>query len=200
MVDIFPLFTFVLATTFSPGPNNISSASMGISFGYKNTLGFLLGISSGFFIVMLLCALLSSFLLSTFPAAEIYLRWMGAGYIIWLAVGILKSSSAFNQADPTPKVFTKGLMLQLINPKVLVYGLTLYSTFLASISHRIDVLIILAAAFALVAFLATSTWAVCGAIIKLKLEKKIFKRCIHVALCLLLIYTAIDLSGILEMI
>ena len=34
-IEMIPLISFVLVTTFSPGPNNISSASMGVLYGFR---------------------------------------------------------------------------------------------------------------------------------------------------------------------
>ena len=196
-IEMIPLMSFVMVTTFTPGPNNISSASMGLMHGYRKTFNYLIGISAGFFVVMIACAYLSSVLLAFLPSAERFLRWIGAGYIVWLAVSILKSNPSDPEADKTAMAFTKGFMLQLFNPKVAVYGLTVYSTFLASISARIDYLTLSALAFASVAFAATSTWALFGAAIKQKLKNDGFRKIINGSLSLLLIYTAVELSGIL---
>ena len=135
-IEMVPLISFVMVTTFTPGPNNISSASMAVMYGYKKTLNYLIGISSGFFVVMIACACLSSVLLNFLPSAERYLRWIGACYILWLAIGILRSNHSTSESDKPEMAFAKGFILQLFNPKVAVYGLTLYSTFLASISER----------------------------------------------------------------
>lgn len=198
-IDIIPLVSFVLVTTFTPGPNNISSASMGVLYGYKKTFNFLVGVTAGFFVVMMACAGLSSTLLALLPVSEKYLRWVGALYILWLAISILRSHYAFTDAKGVPKAFTKGFVLQLFNPKVAVYGLTLYATFLSSISHRPGYLILMAAIFAITAFAATSTWALCGAAIKSRLKNEAFGRRVNLFLSLLLIYTAMDLSGILTL-
>ena len=195
-IDFIPFISFVIITTFSPGPNNISSASMGIMHGYRRTVHFLFGVASGFFVVMIICAYLSSTLLSMLPASEKYLRWIGALYILWLAVSILRSDSSFNGGGKDPKAFFKGFILQLLNPKVAVYGLTLFSTFLASVSNQINLLGFFALVFAITAFAATSTWALCGAVIKNKLKNEIFRKRINLFLALLLVYTAIDLSGL----
>lgn len=197
--DLLPLVSFVTITTFTPGPNNISSASMGIVYGYRNTLGYLGGIAAGFFVVMIVCAFLSSALLTLLPVAEPSLRWIGAGYILWLAFGMLKADYALAGSIEVYKAFTKGFVLQLINPKVAVYGLTLYSTFLAPMSKRVDYLSISAVAFAMTAFAATSTWALFGAAIKNKLIHPGFRKCINTVLALLLAFTAIALSGILPL-
>lgn len=196
-VDIVSLVSFVIITTFSPGPNNISSASMGILYGYKKTVNFLLGIASGFFIVMICCAYLSSMMLSVMPASEKYLRWIGALYILWLAAGILRSTTAVQDTGEPPKAFSKGFVLQLFNPKVAVYGLTLFSTFLASLSQQAGLLALFALAFACTAFMATSTWTLCGAVIKNRLGNELFRRRVNLVLALMLIYTAVDLSGLI---
>src|SRR5210317_2100732 len=119
-IDMIPLISFVIVTTFTPGPNNISSASMGVMYGYKTAFNFLVGIAFGFFVVMIACAYLSSALLAVIPVAERYLRWIGAVYILWLAIGTLRSSYSFSESDGLSKAFTKGFILQLFNPKVAV--------------------------------------------------------------------------------
>ena len=192
-IEILPLLSFVVITTFTPGPNNISSASMGVLYGYKKTVNYLAGIASGFFVIMLACAYLSSSLLSVVPVAAYYLRWIGAGYIIWLAVCTLRSSYSFSESDAAAKAFTKGFILQLFNPKVAVYGLTLYSTFLLPIAGRLDYLSLSALTFAMTAFAATSTWAIFGAGIKQYLNDNRFQKIVNTTLCLLLVYTAVDL-------
>jgi len=196
-IEILPLISFMAVTTFTPGPNNISSASMGVTYGYKKTINFLFGISSGFFVVMIGCAYLSSTILEIMPTSEKYLRWVGALYIVWLAIGILRSSNSFADTKEAPKAFIKGFILQLFNPKVAVYGLTIFSTFLAPISNQKNMLALFAIILAVTAFAATSTWALCGAVIKNKLKNELFRKRINLFLSLLLIYTAVDLSGIL---
>ena len=196
-IEVIPLVSFVLITTFTPGPNNISSASMGILYGYRETLTYLVGIASGFFVVMIACAHLSGVVLAVMPSAQQYLRWLGAGYIVWLAIGICKSSHSITEPDKTAKAFTKGFLLQLFNPKVAVFGLTLYSTFLAPISARVAYLFLTAVLFALTAFVATSTWALFGAAIKQQLSNDRFRKTINLILSLLLVYTAAELSGML---
>ena len=194
---MIPLVSFVVVTTFTPGPNNISSASMGIIYGYRQTAAYLVGIAFGFFVVMIGCAYLSSAMLTFFPVVERTLRWIGAGYIAWLAVGILRSDYTSSPSDSARAAFSKGFILQLFNPKVAVFGLTLYTTFLAPISNRIDYLFVSAAAFALTAFAATSTWTLFGATIKRKLKDKRFRQIVNGSLSMLLLYTAVELAGIL---
>ena len=196
-IDMVPLISFVVVTTFTPGPNNISSAAMGVAYGYRRTLPYLFGIASGFFLVMLAAAYLSSALLGAMPFAEQYLRWIGSIYILYLAICTLRIDYGFSKGNKDTRAYTKGFVLQLFNPKVAVYGLTLYSTFLAGISGSIFWLSIFAAIFAMIALVATSTWAICGAAIRNKLKKESFRKAVNIFLALLLIYTALALSGVM---
>ena len=192
-----PLISFVIVTTFTPGPNNISSASMGVLYGYRKTVGYLFGIASGFFVVMVVCACLSGTLLRLVPAAEQYLRWIGAGYILWLAAGVLRSDVAGTGHAGTALAFARGFMLQLVNPKVAIYGLTLYSTFLAPVAGQVHWLSLSALAFALTALAATSTWSLFGAGIRAHMQNPAIRRGINSVLALMLVYTALELSGML---
>jgi cysteine/O-acetylserine efflux protein len=197
-IQVLPVVVFVIVTTFTPGPNNISSASLGVMFGYRKALPYLLGITAGFLAVMLGCAYLASALLAVLPQAAQYLRWIGAIYIFWLAVGVLRANYAGDTNGPTSHAFARGFVLQLFNPKVAVYGLTLYSTFLAALSSRPLCLALLAVVFALTAFAATSAWALCGAAVRNHLRSDALRLKINLLLALLLVYTAIDLAGLLD--
>lgn len=196
--DLFALVSFVIIVNFTPGPNNISSASMGILFGYQKTLRYLAGISAGFFLVMLLCGWVSASMLQIFPAIEQVLRVVGAIYILWLAYHTLKSSYTFEEDQQLLFGFSKGFLLQLLNPKVLVYGLTLYSSFLGETITNPFSLLVSALLFAGVAFCATLTWALFGAAIRSYMHQPRIKQVLNAALSLLLVYTAVELSGILD--
>ena len=71
---------------------------------------------------------------------------------------------------------------------------------LARYSHTNNYVLLFISAFllAMVAFFATSTWAVSGALIKRILQRPQIQRGINIGLALLLAYTAIELSGILQ--
>jgi cysteine/O-acetylserine efflux protein len=194
-IEPAPFLVFVLVTSFTPGPNNISSASMGILHGFKSSLPYQAGIAAGFFCIMLICAFVSSTILTYLPVAEPVLRMAGAAYILWLAYGCARASYAFDPAQHPPMGFKRGFFLQTFNPKVAVYGLTLYSTFLAAESDNLLVLTLFAGFFATTAFCATSAWALCGAVIRGQLRRPKVRGVINAALVLLLIYCAYDLSG-----
>ncbi len=194
--DFLATLTFVLISSFTPGPSNISSAAMGALHGYKNTLNFLLGITGGFLLVMFLCAWVSASFLAYFPTFEPALRYAGAGYILYLAFGILKASYSFDSGVAKPMGFANGFMLQLLNPKLIVYGLTLFSTFLAPISDEPPQLMVALVLLALAAFSAISVWALFGTLIKTYLRHPRAKLALNGILAVFLVYTALDLANI----
>lgn len=198
-IDIIALTSFVLVTTFTPGPNNISSASMGILYGYKKTLSYLLGIVSGFFLILLLSGWVSKSLLSLFPSFEVPLRIIGAIYILWLAWHTFRASYTFDEKEQALLRFSNGFFLQLVNPKAIVYGLTLYTTFLGNLAKSPFFLVVSAVALSVVGFAAISSWTLFGAAFRAHLNQPKAKQAINMILSLLLAYTALEISGIFEL-
>jgi cysteine/O-acetylserine efflux protein len=192
----------VFITTFTPGPNNVSSASMGVLYGYRRALPYLAGIAAGFVGVMLLCGGVSTLLLGAFPSIERVLRWIGAAYIPWLAYHTLRASYGFESDDgqaSTPMGFGRGLLLQALNPKMIVYGLALYSGFLAPVLGSPWLRVGSAIFLASVAFVAVSFWALFGSAIKAFLRRPRARLAVNWVLAFFLVCTAIELSGVLAL-
>jgi len=195
--SLLPVLSYVLISSFTPGPSNISSASMAVLHGYKNTLKYQTGLAIGVFLLMLLSGLLSTKLLNIFPALEPILHYIGAAYILYLAFGILKASYTFNEKDEKSLEFSHGLLLQILNPKLIVYAFSLFSAFLTPISGNITLVLIASILLASVSFCATSVWAIFGTAIKTYLHHPTLKITVNIILSVLLVYTALSLIGIL---
>jgi len=195
--NLFSLLAFILISTFTPGPSNIASASMGVLHGYKHTLKYQVGLAAGVFLVMLLSGWISITLLQMVPALEPALRYIGAGYMLYLALGILKASYIFTEKDVKPLGFVHGVMLQILNPKLFFYAFTLFSVFLISITGNLTLLLIAAALLSAISFGATSVWALFGAAIKTYLHHLRVKAVVNGIFALLLVYSAVNLVGVL---
>ena len=48
--SFLPLLSYVLISTFTPGPSNISSAWVAVLYGYRNTLRYQIGLAAGVFL------------------------------------------------------------------------------------------------------------------------------------------------------
>lgn len=196
-IDFFPLAAFVLAATFSPGPGNITSAAMGMMFGYTRTLPFLTGIVAGYFMIMILCAFLSSTLLARIPSLAPVLRVIGACYMLWLAVGTIRATYTSSE-NTSPMVFWHGFLLQALNPKAIIFGLTIYTTFLSGIIDQPVILSISTFLLAIVTFSSVSLWAFGGGQMQEYLHLDRIRKLVNFILFNLLVYCALSLSGIFE--
>ncbi len=193
--SLFPILSYILISSFTPGPSNISSASLAVIHGYKNTLHYQAGLATGVFLLMFLSGLLSTTIVKSFPAFEPIMRYAGAVYILYLAFSILRASYTFTEKESQPLGFVHGFVLQILNPKLFVYAFTLFSAFLVTMTQNIIVLLLVVTFLAIVAFCATSTWALFGTAIKSQLQHPRLKMVVNILLSLSLVYTAISLAG-----
>ncbi len=194
---LIPVLSYILISTFTPGPSNISSASVASLHGYRNTLRYQAGLAAGVFALMLLSGSISAALLHVFPLLEPVLRYAGAAYILYLAYSLLRASYIFRDGEAKSLGFIAGLMLNLLNPKLVVYAFTLYSGFLASLTGSLALVALVAAVLAAVSFVATSTWALFGSTIKTYLHNPRLKLVVNILLALSLVYAALSLAEIL---
>jgi cysteine/O-acetylserine efflux protein len=194
-IDLIPFALFVSVATFTPGPGNITSAAMGMVFGYRRTFRFLLGIVMGYLSIMMLCAFVSRGVLTTIPSVEPFLRIFGVCYLLWLTAGTARATYAMDNGNRQPLAFLHGFWLQALNPKAIIFGLTIYTTFLASLSTRPEALAGSAFLLALVTFCSVSLWAFVGTRIGSFLHLPGVRKVVNGVLVVLLLYCAFSLSG-----
>jgi threonine/homoserine/homoserine lactone efflux protein len=190
MLNLIPFITYVFVTTFTPGPNNLLSMSNAMHSGYRKTLKFLAGIFSGFLVVMLLCGLLNFALLSLAPEVRTWLNILGAAYMVYLAIHIMLSKpDEGEQSTGRLNTFQAGFVLQFLNLKGILYGVTVFSNFIVPAYPEAWQAALFAPLLAVIAFLAISAWALGGNIFRKTLNR--YYRAANIVIGLLLIYTAI---------
>lgn len=190
MPNLYPFLTYVFVTTFTPGPNNILSMSNGLRYGYRRTLGFLAGETTGFVVVMLLSGLLNVVLVHLVPQLRFWLNLFGAAYMLYLAAHIVLSKPAAD--DPSPSdlnTFGAGFALQFVNLKGILYGVTVFAMFITPVYQDPMVVALFAPLLAGIGFVAVSSWALGGNLFRQFLRK--YERWFNLAMGALLIYTAI---------
>ena len=77
-IDFAALIPFVFLTVYTPGPANITCASLGVKHGLKESINFVYGSALGFTVMSLLAGLFSNLLLSIVPSLASIMRWVGA--------------------------------------------------------------------------------------------------------------------------
>ncbi|MGJ9419945.1 LysE family translocator [Massilia sp. CMS3.1] len=131
-------FGFLLAAillTASPGPDNLMVLGLGMSKGRQQGMVFGLGCALGCLSHTFLAVIGVSAIIAASPTAFTLLRIGGGLYLVWLGIGALRSTggqSAASAKEPSQSLrslFMKGLLANAINPKVVLFFLSLLPQF-----------------------------------------------------------------------
>jgi threonine/homoserine/homoserine lactone efflux protein len=135
-VDPLTLLAFIpagLALNLTPGADMMFCLGQGLKSGRRAAMAANFGIALGGIVHTLLAALGLGALVAAHPATFEVIRWLGVGYLLWLAVGALRSSPFAAEAQVTPtsaaRAFWQGLMVNLLNPKVILFILAFLPQF-----------------------------------------------------------------------
>ncbi|MFP4404557.1 LysE family translocator [Rhodosalinus sp.] len=134
MIDPLVLLAFLpaaLALNLTPGADMMFALAQGLSGGRRAALGAAAGISAGVMLHALAAGLGFAALIAAHPAALEAIRWLGAGYLLWLAVQVLRRPPAQVSAAamPAARAFRAGLAVNLLNPKVILFTLAFLPQF-----------------------------------------------------------------------
>jgi threonine/homoserine/homoserine lactone efflux protein len=128
-----PLFVVAgLLLNLTPGADLIYVAGNTAAGGRRAGMLAALGIGAGCLFHVALAALGLSALLAASELAFTLLKWAGAGYLIWMGVGMLRSRSGAATAaalDPR-RVFWRGVLTNALNPKVALFFLAFLPQFI----------------------------------------------------------------------
>ena len=144
-IEILPSFLFYCyISAVTPGPANICSLSTSLQEGKKAAFQQWIGIFTGFFIVSIISVFVSYFLGTALNDKVQYLSFVGAAYLIYLAIHILaghnnKSEQKNDDEEKSPSInsseksffqhFLTGVLVQLTNVKIMLMCLTAITSF-----------------------------------------------------------------------
>lgn len=182
-------------TVWSPGPNNILLLSTASKYGLKKNVKLLLGIWTGSLSLMCLCGLFCSALTTFIPGISPIMKYVGAAYILFLAWQTWKRMPpAENTAEKEPS-YVMGLLLQLLNVKIIIYGLTMFSSFILPHETRIPVLFLFAVYLMILGGIGNLIWACAGNILK-RFYTAHYKL-MNMIMALLLVWCSLRVIGLL---
>lgn len=148
----FALYSIILALI--PGPDLTLFISRSILHGAKAGFACLLGAYSGIFIHVIAVSIGLSALIIASPTAFFILKWLGAAYLVWLAVQLFLNRSTFKldmdkgKTISFKKNYLTGLMSNLLNPKVILFNMTFLPQFVSvSDPHAAGKLVFLGLSF-----------------------------------------------------
>ncbi|MDE7333580.1 MAG: LysE family transporter [Lachnospiraceae bacterium] len=177
-------FIYSAINAFTPGPGNILALNTVTNYGYKKGRPLFWGIFAGYYVVQVICAVFV-FGVSTFlPAVSGIMKYIGAAYILWLAVHIALSKPDAGTMEKSAS-FMKGFLLQFVNVKIYLFGITALTGYITDISGSLWVLLLFEVIIATIGTAATLTWVAMGVLIQKTYQK--YYRLINIILALTLL-------------
>lgn len=128
----FALFAF--AASITPGPNNLMLLASGANFGFRATVPHLLGVASGFLLLVASVGFGLDAVFSRWPWVYAGMRWIGAAYMLYLAWRVATAprqhSSRASGRAAQPMSFLGAVAFQWVNPKAWLMAVSAFSTYI----------------------------------------------------------------------
>lgn len=140
MYGITDIYLFILAgmlLNITPGADMLYILNNTFSKGLKSGVIASLGISTGCLFHVFLAVVGLSALLEASPSAFMFVKYLGLGYLIYLGITLLLSSSKSlnnkktSSKEDLKKVFIKGVLINMLNPKVALFFITFLPQFVS---------------------------------------------------------------------
>jgi threonine/homoserine/homoserine lactone efflux protein len=134
LTDIAPILLAAFAATASPGPSTLAIAGAAMGQGRGTGFALAFGVTLGSWTWSAAAALGLGGAMAAHGWAVELLRWLGAGYLLWLALRSARGAWRAGAAVAPGAVpggaraaFLRGLALHLTNPKAILFFGALYS-------------------------------------------------------------------------
>jgi threonine/homoserine/homoserine lactone efflux protein len=179
---------FALVTSITPGPNNTMLLASGVNFGFNRTIPHMLGITCGFFVLVVAVGFGLGAVFQTYPLLYNVLRYIGAAYLLYLAWKIAHSGpvSEREKGESKPISYLGAAAFQWVNPKAWIMAIGAISTYTPMQGYFTNVIVI-AAVFALINLPSVSVWAGCGTLLRNVLKDRRWLRLFNWGMALLLV-------------
>lgn len=164
--DVLPalaLFAFVSSVT--PGPNNLMLIASGANFGLRRSLPHMAGVAYGLPLMIIPVGFGVMQLFEAYPPLFTLMKGLAVLFVIWLAWKVARAAApaeAKNNAKPLS--FFQAVAFQWVNPKawwMALGALTLYAQ-----GQDIASVLWVAATFAGLGMVSTTTWVTLGAALR----------------------------------
>ncbi|MFD0859826.1 LysE family translocator [Roseovarius aquimarinus] len=134
MIDPWLLLAFLpaaLALNLTPGADMMFCFGQGLRAGPHPAMAASAGIALGSLCHAAAAALGVSALVAAAPWLFDVIRWLGVGYLLWLALGALRTGPLEARGRPMSpaRAFREGLVVNLTNPKVILFVLAFLPQF-----------------------------------------------------------------------
>lgn len=156
---------YCIINAFTPGPGNILALNTVANYGWKKGRPLFFGIFAGYYSVQIICALIVYGVSTFLPSVLGIMKYIGAAYILWLAIHIAISKPEIGSSDKSAS-FMKGFMLQFVNVKIYLFGITALTGYITDYSTAFGILLLFELFIATIGSVATLTWIGMGMLIQ----------------------------------
>lgn len=157
----FLLAAILIAVT--PGPGAVASMSAGMRHGYRSALVLILGLQTALLAHLAIVAIGLGALLAASDLAFAVVKLLGAAYLIWL--GVAKWRAPVQALDSVARgaerrdFFLQGLLVNLTNPKAIVFIGALVPPFIDSAAPLPPQYLLIASTLCLTDLVVMSSYA-----------------------------------------
>lgn len=156
---------YCIINAFTPGPGNILALNTVTNYGYKKGRPLFFGIFAGYYVVQILCAIFVYGVNTLLPNVMSVMKYIGAAYILWLAIHIAISKPSSENTEQSAS-FGKGFMLQFVNVKIYMFGVTALTGYIVAYMPAFPALLFFELVIATIGTIATTTWIGMGVLIQ----------------------------------
>ena len=153
------------------------------------------GIWSGSLTLMCLSGLFCSTLGSIIPGIQPVMKYLGAAYILYLAWQTWRRLPPSDQVQEKMPTWKLGFFLQMINVKIMIYGLTMFSAYILPYETRVPMLFAFAVYLMILGALGNLIWAFAGNVLKRGYSSHY--RLMNGVMALLLVWCSLRIVGVL---
>ena len=174
MIDAYiALMIFIVFMVVTPGPANMVLMIGGAQQGVRACFGFIIGVVCGKLLLNLLFGFGFGLFLADQPVLVQVLKFISAGYMIWLA---LQSWNSDKEKNVKSKTFTfrYGIIVHPLNPKAWVMVILTWSQFAPGLGSFSTQLLLVVSSFAAVQLIFHTFWCWSGALLQRALPKDLF--------------------------
>jgi len=193
-MDASAALIYLFTQGITPGPSNFMSMYSSARYGLRGAKGYLIGTNLGYLIKSLLCGVLAIVLAAILPAVIPYLKWLGAAYLLYLAVHILlssrkKAAAPEGESSAGGASFMSGILLQCLNMKSWMCCLTLFTVYVIPYDQSLGAVLTWTGIAMVIMLFSTAVWAVGGHAIQRVYARYEFP--FNLLMALLLVYCAV---------
>jgi len=185
------LILFAAVMCLTPGPNVVLATASAANFGFRRTVPQIAGVTVGFGLQVMAAGLGLAGLFQAEPLAHTALKYVGAGYLLYLAWRIANASAATDTRRARPLSFFEGALVTWLNPKGWVTAVGAVAAFTTPQEGMVRQVVVIALVLAVACGASLALWAGFGAAIARFLARPPIRRAFNGAMAGLLVLSLV---------